>query len=498
MNNYFVLILDDQKSHRPLARLLLAACLLALTWSAALVRPAAADAGAWFDLATGSCDAPTLTTEAAAGQVILVVGGNLTAGTPFTYKIQPYGDTSRDPWWYSDATTYVSVDGDVCAEAFATSNDDYGMFWIEVHGLDANQRQYNPPGKLVTVLAAPTPTEAPTEVPTDTPAPTPLPTNTPLPTATPLPTNTPTALPTLVPTNTPLPTATPLPTNTPTTLPTLVPTNTPLPTATPLPTNTPTALPTLVPTNTPLPTATPLPTNTPTARPTLVPTNTPVPTALPTNTPSPTATPLPTNTLTTLPTLAPTNTPLPTATTPAAGPTSTPTALPTLVPTNTPLPTATSLPPATPTSSVTVIEEEEVSAEPTQVVEPVSSPIPAPTELPAAGLTPASRTALRQPTATALPTIEPGDLPAEPSDDTTDTAQFEQEATPGDEVISTTTSGLPSPTPTTVASATPAENPGLIPVTGETIPDSGPLPVYPFLAAMVISGGFLWLVLRTR
>ncbi|HLE28502.1 MAG TPA: hypothetical protein VI793_10320, partial [Anaerolineales bacterium] len=232
-------------------------CLLACVYGLTSARPALADSGAWFELATGACDAPTFTSQVTAGETVLVVAGNLLAGTPFNYVVSPYGSTSRPSWWTIDEMAYVDANGNICVEAFQTATDDYGSFLVTVHGLDASQRQYNPPSKLVTVLPAPIPTDTPTEVPTDAPtalptdAPTGQPTNTPDPTATPLPTSTPTSLPT----NTPA--------ALPTEPPTAQPTNTPDPTATPLPTSTPTALPT----NTPAA----LPTDAPTAQPTNTP-----------------------------------------------------------------------------------------------------------------------------------------------------------------------------------------------------------------------------------
>ena len=251
---------------------------------------ASADSGPWYEFATGSCNAPIFTAEVTAGQTILLVSGGLMAGSPFDYIISPYGDTSRPAWWNTEQTVSTDSNGNVCVEAFVTEASDYGMFIVTIHSLDANQRQYNPATRGITVLPAPTPaltatvapesTEAPvpaltqtaTPVPTETAAPTetqtPLPTSTPVPTDTPAPTQTPvpTETQTPLPTHTPIPTDTPAPTQTP--MPTE--TQTPLPTDTPVPTDTlaPTQIPVLGETVTPMPTASPAPAYNPTVEPT--------------------------------------------------------------------------------------------------------------------------------------------------------------------------------------------------------------------------------------
>ena len=263
--NHPTRIQRSSQNRTPASRLAPVIYLLAFICGLTSARPAAADSGAWFELATGACDAPTFTSQVTAGETVLVVAGNLLAGTPFNYIVSPYGSTSRPSWWTIDEMAYVDANGNICVEAFQTATDDYGSFLVTVHGLDASQRQYNPPSKLVTVLPAPAPTDTPTEVPTD--APTALPTD----------------APTAQPTNTPDPTATPLPTSTPTAL----------------PTNTPTALPTEPPTNTPLPSPTLSATDLPDEEPASAPTEEP-PSAAPTEAPleavEPVASPTPVST----------------------------------------------------------------------------------------------------------------------------------------------------------------------------------------------------------
>ncbi len=289
-----------------------------------LARPAFA-ASAWFDLASGSCSAPIVTSQITAGETLLILSGDLTPGTPLDYKISPFGSTSRPGSWSINQTAYADANGLVCVEAFTTALDDYGSFIVTVHGLDSNQQQYNPPAKLITILPAPTPTptasNTATSVPTNTPTPSLTPTITPIPSSTPTstPTNTPTPslTPTATPSETPSPSNTPLPTD----IPTLAPTDPP-------PTNEP---PTVAPTDTltPPPSATLPPATKP-------PTATFVPPATATNTPfddisisenavaNPTSSPTPSNTpAPVIPTLPPQST-LVNLTTPTSPPASPP------------------------------------------------------------------------------------------------------------------------------------------------------------------------------
>ncbi len=216
------------------ARPVIVTGLLLCAWLLVSVSPAAAEGDAWFNLATGSCDAPVFTDQVTAGQTVLILSGGLMSSTPFNYIISAYGEASRPAWWNIDQIVYTDSAGQVCVEAFATAADDYGTFLVTVHGLDATQRQYNPASRGVTVLppAAPTATPEPTETPVPTETPSPEPTTTPEPTETPVPTETPSP----EPTTTPEPTATPEPTQPPAPAPTEAPAQTPLPVSTEPPT----------------------------------------------------------------------------------------------------------------------------------------------------------------------------------------------------------------------------------------------------------------------
>lgn len=202
---------DKRKAHgnpRHSRKLAAIAGFLVSIWLLISANPAMAQAVAWSNVAIGSCDAPTFTTEITAGQTVLLVSGGLMAGTPLNYLITPYSETSRDPWWNISATAYVDPNGNVCVEVFATALDDFGTFMIEVYGLDASQHQYNRAlGFTVHPPAAPTvePTASatPTETPTSTPTPTPSEPPTLNPTVTP--TSTPTDIPTLAPQPSPTP-----------------------------------------------------------------------------------------------------------------------------------------------------------------------------------------------------------------------------------------------------------------------------------------------------
>ena len=267
--------------NRPSFKGILASQLIGLIlWGSILARPVSATSEAWFELASGSCSAPTLVSQITAGETVLLLSGNLMPGAPMNFQISPYGQTSRSNSWSINQTVYADVDGNICVEAFVTAIDDYGGFVVLVYSLDADQRQYNPPAKLITILPAPTPT------PTNSP--TPPPTDTDVPTAISLPTSTPTLTSTLPPASTPVatdaPTATPVPSQTPTS----TPVTTDTPTATPVPSQTPTS--------TPVATDTPTATLVPSQTPTSIPVVTDAPTSIPTNTPEPTLIPLSTNT----------------------------------------------------------------------------------------------------------------------------------------------------------------------------------------------------------
>src|SRR3990172_2223920 len=207
--------------------------LLACAWLLLPAHSAAADDGPWFSLATGSCDAPSFASEVTAGQTVLLLGGGLMANAPLDYSVSPYGEGSRPAWWSVAQTVHTDSSGSMCVEAFATAAEDYGMFLMTVHGLDANQRQYNPPSQGLTVNPAAQPTETPTPEPSETPSPEPSETPSPEPTETSAPTETPT----------PEPTTSPTPE--PTESPTLEPTETPAPAepSTPAPIETPVSQP---------------------------------------------------------------------------------------------------------------------------------------------------------------------------------------------------------------------------------------------------------------
>src|SRR3990172_6466544 len=159
--------------------------LLACAWLLLPAHPAAADDGPWFSLATGSCDAPSFASEVTAGQTVLLLGGGLMANAPLDYSVSPYGEGSRPAWWSVAQTVHTDSSGSMCVEAFATAAEDYGMFLMTVHGLDANQRQYNPPSQGLTVNPAAQPTETPTPEPSETPSPEPSETPSPEPTESP-------------------------------------------------------------------------------------------------------------------------------------------------------------------------------------------------------------------------------------------------------------------------------------------------------------------------
>ncbi len=256
-------------------RLALLAGFLLFAMSFAPVQPAAAQANPWYEFATGSCAAPNFATEVTAGQTILLVSGGLMSSSPFNFIVAPFGETSRPAWWYIEQTVYTDPNGSVCVEAFATAATDYGMFIVTIHSLDADQHQYNPATRGVSVLAAPT--ETPTRTPTET--------------ATPEPTETPTLMATSSPADKVAPTATP----------------TPAPKSTRQPGPVVIAALTL----TPMSTATPAPAITLTSTPTEIEKSTPAPTkemasapvvmVSPASTPQPTETPLPAATATPLP-----------------------------------------------------------------------------------------------------------------------------------------------------------------------------------------------------
>jgi len=188
----------------------LASALLAL-----LTHSAAADDGPWFSLATGSCDAPSFTSEVEAGQTVLLLSGGLMANAPLDYSVSPYSEGSRPAWWSLAQTVHTDSSGSVCVEAFGTAAEDYGIFLVTVNGLDANQRQFNPPSQGVTVTPAVQPIETPTPEPTEPPTPEPTETPTPEPSGTPEPTGTPTPEPTEPPTPEPTEPPTPEPTEPP-------------------------------------------------------------------------------------------------------------------------------------------------------------------------------------------------------------------------------------------------------------------------------------------
>ena len=235
--------------------------------------------GPWLKLATGSCDSPNFTSEMSAGDTLLIVSGGLMPNSPFYYKVTPYGETSRDPWWYIEQTITVDPNGNVCVEAFASSSDDYGSFGVSITALRADQHSYNT-FAVIHIQGAPTPTDTPT----------------PEPTATTTPTVEPTAMPTTQPTDTPAPAPSATATSTlqPTATSTIEPTATPTEEAT----NIPAPAPTLTSTPTPTHSPTPVPTKQKKPKPTTVP-----PTATPTEEPS-----------TATPTVQPTATPRPSAT----------------------------------------------------------------------------------------------------------------------------------------------------------------------------------------
>ena len=186
--------------------------LLACAWLLLPAHPVAAGDGPWFSLATGSCDAPGFTSEVTAGQTVLLLSGGLMANAPLDYSVSPYGEGSRPAWWSVAQTVHADSSGSVCVEAFATAAEDYGMFLVTVYGLDANQRQYNPPSQGLTVNPAVQPAETPTPEPSETPSS--EPTETPLPEPSETPSPEPSETPTPAPTESPTPesTETPAPT----------------------------------------------------------------------------------------------------------------------------------------------------------------------------------------------------------------------------------------------------------------------------------------------
>jgi len=227
-------------------RFVLIGSLLSLLSLFVAVQPAAADDGPWFKLAVGSCDAPEVTSEITAGDTLLVVSGGLMSSSPFEFTIAARTTDVSQPYINLDRTVTADSNGQVCAEAFITSQDDFGQYDINVHALRANQRSYNT-FTILTINPAPVATATPEA--TDTP--TPDPTNTPEPTVTSTPE--PTEPPTAEPTNTPEPTATPTVESTVTSTPEA--TNTPGPTSTasPEPTNIPGQVATTEPQPSPIP-----------------------------------------------------------------------------------------------------------------------------------------------------------------------------------------------------------------------------------------------------
>ncbi len=250
---------------------------------------AAADDGPSIQLATGSCDAPSFTTEVYAAQNILVVSTGLMPNGPFNFVVEPYGETSRPAWWSIDETAQIDPQGNICVVAFTTASDDYGIFLVTIHSIDANQRQYNPYARGATVVPAATATPTP-EPTTETSTPTPIGTSTiePMVTTTPIPTETSTSVPTLTPT--PTATSSPVDKSAPK----------PAQTATPISTRIPVPPVTGGPTLTPASTRIPAPAVTLTSTPTSVEKSTPAPTkeitAAPMVVVSPSSTPEPTET----------------------------------------------------------------------------------------------------------------------------------------------------------------------------------------------------------
>ena len=121
------------------ARIILISSLLSVLSLFVAVQPAAADDGPWLKLAIGSCDAPQYTSEITAGQTLLVMSGGLMSSSPFEYIIAARTTDVSQPYINLDQTVMADSNGQVCVEAFATSNNDYGQYDINVHALRANR-----------------------------------------------------------------------------------------------------------------------------------------------------------------------------------------------------------------------------------------------------------------------------------------------------------------------------------------------------------------------
>lgn len=228
---------------------------LGCAWLLLPAHPAAADDGAWFSLAVGSCDAPSFTSEVTSGQTVLLLSGGLMANAPLDYSVSPYGEASRPPWWSLAQTVHADSSGSVCVEAFATAIEDYGTFLVTVNGLDSNQRQYNPPSQGLTVNPAAQPTETPTPEPSETPSS--EPTEPPAPTESPTPEPSETPMPEPTESSTPMPTETSTPVASPTEMPVSLPIESSPSTLTEAPAQNPLPEPTLPPAGDPAATAQP-------------------------------------------------------------------------------------------------------------------------------------------------------------------------------------------------------------------------------------------------
>jgi uncharacterized protein YraI len=234
---------------------------------------------------------------------------------------------------------------------------------------------------------------------------------------------------------------------------------------TPSPTFTPSDTPSATPTSTDTPTATTTPTITPSPTATHTPTSTPTATSSPTLTitPSPIPTDTPTHTATAVPTLtpSPTDTALPTVTN-------------TTVPPQTELPLATDIP-----AVIAALATNTIAASPTDTLAPSSTPTWTPTlVMPSATPIPPSSTPV--PSATPL-TLTPTEIAQQIAVPTASPTGSPQPPT-------LTVTPTIAPTETTVVPA--LLNPTAIPLTPESSPDTGAVPV-----EAVVGGIILLLVL---